>query len=223
MKEHSSLETVVKRQLLPDYRLRPVDIGADANLSAKGFVFRTDCFEVEGVGHLCIMTMKAMAGLMKMETAVISPLLKDMPLINFDRVAAAGRETQLVEMYDTQIQPLPDEWLDEYRRIKLSAYDLKDYVPKARHAYDDLKYAESFQKTARGASDRLAQAADDYMKVYARQLREAAACSAGEKEALVRAFTDSLVSSGGPAVNNMKKLFGEETAERMIRERMYGI
>ena len=222
MNKHIDIGTIVKRHLIPEYRLIPLDIGGDAELSAKGFSFHTENYEVEGVGHLCIMTMKAMLGLMKMETAVLSVTKKDMPLINFDWVSVAGKETQIVELYDTQMDPFPQEWLEEYAAIKQRDADLADYVPKSGHDYDALKYEESYQKSAKGAAERLSRAADDYMAVFTRRLREAAACSSG-KEERISAFADSLIADGGVAVDQMKKLFGEETAIRMIRNRMYGI
>ena len=223
MKKHIDMGTLVKRQLLPYCKLRPLDIGRDADLSAKGFSFHTESYEIDGIGHLCIMTMKAMAGLMKMETAVVSPLDVDLPLLNLDWVSAFGKETQLVELYDTQLAPCPQDMLDRFDEVKRRDSDLKDYETKESRPYDDLLYPESYCKTDKGASARFCEAADEYMSIFTEYLRKAGKCSRDEKAGKVRNFTDMLITAGGPAVNQMTKLFGQETAERVIRSHMYGV
>ena len=58
--------------LKKEYDVTESNIGNDANLSKSGMKFNIRSFEVKGLGHLCLMSMKAMLGLMKMETAVLS-------------------------------------------------------------------------------------------------------------------------------------------------------
>lgn len=223
MAERKDLGILIRGRLLPHYRLRALDTGAEAKLSAKGMHFVTDTYEVGDIGHLCVMTMNAMGGLMKMEAAVLSVFGRDVPLLNIDWVSAFGRETQIVELYDTQIEPYPRKLLDEFAAVKVRDADLKDYEPKGIHSYDSIKYTESYQKTARRASGRLSAAADDYIRIFVEQLLRAPECDRTQKEAKVRAFTDMLLSDGGVAVNQMTKLFGRETAERVVRTHLYGV
>lgn len=223
MSKHISLGTQIKAALLWRYKLRPLDIGGDARLSKSGMVFDTESYEVEGVGHLCIMSMKAMAGLMKMETVILSSTERDVPLLNLDWVSAFGKETQIAELYDTQLLPYPQEKLGAFNAIKTRDADIKDYEPGGSHAYDAMKYPESYRKTGRGVSGRLSDAAKDYISIFEAQLYDAEACDREAKTAKIREFTDTLISDGGVAVNQMTKLFGRETAERVIRRHMYGV
>lgn len=223
MSKHISLGTQIKSALLWHYKLKPLDIGEDARLSKSGMVFDTETYEVEGIGHLCIMSMKAMVGLMKMETVILSSTEKDVPLLNLDWVSVFGRETQIVEIYDTQLSPYLQEKLNVFAEIKKRDADIKDYEPGGSHSYDAMKYPESYQKTGRGVSERLSAAARDYISIFEAQLYNAEACDKEAKIAKVREFTDTLISDGGIAVNQMVKLFGHETAERMIRRHMYGV
>ena len=39
----------------------------------------------------------------------------------------------------------------------------------------------------------------------------------------MREFAVNLYNNGGPAVDQIKKLFGEETAKRLILRHMYGV
>ena len=221
--KRTDLGTMVRRNLLPEYRLRPLDMGGDGSLSAKGFNFLTKTYEVEGLGHLCVMSMKAMAGLMKMETVVLSCFERDMPLLNLDWVSVPGKETQIVELYDTQISPLPKELLDAFDAVKSRDSDITDYVPKGEHAYDELKYRESYQKTSAKASGRMSEAAEDYMRIFMQGLHEASPCDPSGKREKVSAFAGRLISDGGAAVDQMTKLFGRETTERIVRRHMYGV
>ena len=223
MAKRTDLGTLIKGQLLPEYRLRALDTGSDAKLSAKRLTFFTDTYEVEGIGHLCVMSMKAMGGLMKMETVVLSPFYRDIPLLNLDWVSAFGKETQIIELYDTQLEPDSQDMLDEFAAIRDRDSELPEYVPKGTHSYDSIKYAESYQKTGKSISGRFSEAAQDYIRVYVKQLRVAAKCDGAQKGEKIRAFTDMLISDGGVAVDQMTKLFGQETAERVVREHLYGV
>lgn len=223
MGKHRSLGMQIKSALLRHYRLRPLDIGSDAKLTKNGFVFNTEAYEIEGLGHLCIMEMKAMHGLMKMETVVLTSLKKDMPLLNLDWISAFGKETQLIELYDTQLAPYPQDKLDEFEAIKARDADLKNYVPQGSHSYDSILYPETYSKTGKGVSGRLSDAAEDGIRIFVEQISDADDCSEEDIRAKVREFTDMLISDGGAAVGQMTKLFGRETAERVIRRNMYGV
>lgn len=43
------------KQLARHYKIRRIDIGRDAHLSRSVFVFNTRTYEIEDVGHVCIM------------------------------------------------------------------------------------------------------------------------------------------------------------------------
>ena len=53
---------------LNEFDLTKVDVGEEATLKKSGFQFRTEAYEAAGLGHICFLTMKAMGGLMKMES-----------------------------------------------------------------------------------------------------------------------------------------------------------
>ena len=75
------------------YVLRKNDIGSDAHLHAKGIRLNTESWEVEGIGHLCIMRMNFLFNLVSMETVVLSSVHKDVPLFNVDTMRFGSTET----------------------------------------------------------------------------------------------------------------------------------
>ena len=213
---------MVRTLLEKQYTLKKEDLGADARLSKKGMVFETEAYEIPDLGHFCILRMNAFLGLMKMETAVLSVTGKDVPLLNLDWVRAFGKETQIVELYDTQLTPYPDEALAAFDALRRRDDDLPGMSSNG-HWYDAILYPCSYHKAGKKLTDRLADAARDYTETFLRQLAEAPACDAQAKQAKNRAFAERLFAEGGPAVDQVTKLFGPETAKRLILRYMYGV
>ncbi len=217
------LGDMVRTLLEKQYTLKKEDLGTDARLSKKGMVFETEAYEVRDLGHFCIQRMNAFLGLMKMETAVLTVNAKDVPLLNLDQVRAFGRETQIVELYDTQLTPYPDEALAAFDALRRRDEDLPAQGTGGAHWYDAILYPCSYHKAGKGLTERLAAAARDYTETFLRQLAEAPACDAQAKQAKNRAFAERLFAEGGPAVDQVTKLFGPETARRLILRHMYGV
>ena len=172
------------------------NIGADARLAKKGMVFETEVYTVESVGHLCVLRMKAMLGLMQMETVVLAPTQKDLPLLNWDRVKAFGSETQIVEMYDTQLSPWPEKAQEACAGIAARDADLPDHAASGAHWYDSFLYPCSYHKRGKKLSARLDAAALDYAALLTEELASAPLCDAAAKQEKVRRFAETLYEQG---------------------------
>ena len=210
MGKTQSLSEMTRSLLERSYTLQREDLGADAHLSAKGMAFDTEAWEIPGLGHLCLMRMNAFLGLM------------DVPLLNLDWVRAFGKETQIAELYDTQLTPYPAKKLAAFEALRVRDDELPSPPSKA-HWYDAILYPCSYHKAGKGVSERFARAARDYLETFLRQLAEAPACDAAAKAEKNRAFAERLFAEGGPAVDQVTKLFGRETARRLILRWMYGV
>jgi hypothetical protein len=198
------------------------DLGADAVLSKRGMTFRTEAWRVGDVGHLCIMRMRAFFGLMRMETFIFAPTAVDAPLFNVDWVSAFGTETQIAEFYDVQLEPWSQEHHAKLQAVSDGIADLPD-MQSEPHWYDDLLYPFSSAKRGKGMGPRLEQAARDYTAAYVAQLHLSPTCDPAQKREKVRAFAERLYSQGGAAVQQVTKLFGSETARRLVVRCMYGV
>ena len=214
------MNELLLERLKKEYETDQLDIGKDAVLSKKGMRFEIASYDVKRLGHLCTMSMKAMLGMMKMETAVLTSQEKDLPLFNLDRVSAMGRQTQLVEFYDDQIKPLSKEACDAFMKIKNTSEKFEDYV-SGEHWYDPILYPFTYaQKNGNGkAFDAVC---ERYIEEYLKQAKEAGKCDPEKKQEKIDAFAEELFRQGGPAVDQFKKLFGEQTAERVVLHHMYG-
>ncbi|MBR5740554.1 MAG: hypothetical protein IKX81_04570 [Firmicutes bacterium] len=223
MSDYPQLGEMVKERISEVFTLTKEDLGSDARLSKKGMTFMTEGYKVEGLGHLCIMKMNAMMGLMKMETVVLSVTEKDLPLFNLDWVSAMGKETQMAELYDTQLEPLTEDALAGFQVIKDRDSELPDYSSGSAHWYDDILYPCSYAKTGKGLESRMNAAAQDYLDQYMELVKAAPDCDSEAKRAKVGYFANTLFTEGGPAVDQVKNLFGDEIAGRLILKHMYGI
>ena len=221
MAQRPELRNSVLAALERNHTLIQENLGADARLSKKGMTFETESWEIQGIGHLCIMRMNAFLGLMRMETAVIAPTDVDVPLFNLDWVKAFGNETQIAELYDTQLQPLPEKALVRLQALKDRDGDLPQREKKP-HWYDAILYPCSYDHAGKGLSERFNAAARGYIREFLALADQAPACDAAEKGKKIRAFAETLVKEGGPAVDTMTKLFGAEAAGRVILRHMYG-
>ncbi|MGX8692171.1 MAG: hypothetical protein ACSW8E_00245 [Clostridia bacterium] len=223
MEKTQGIGDMVREKLAQRYTLNKEELGADARLAKKGMVFDTESYEIPELGHFCILRMNAMLGLMKMETVVLAVDAKDVPLLNLDWVRAFGKETQIVELYDTQLAPYPAESLDAFDAIRRRDEDLPSPPVQGAHWYDAILYPCSYHKAGKKISERLSAAAADYFETFLRQLEAAPACDPAAKREKTRAFAERLFAEGGPAVDQVTKLFGPETAKRLILRRMYGV
>ena len=205
-------------QLKNTYRVTENDLGEDAKLSAKGMTFRLRTFEAEGLGHVCLLSMSGMLGLMQMQTFVLSPETIDLPLLNMDRISVLTRKTQMVEFYRMLLSPEADNNSAEYQWIKNKDAELKDYESGA-HWYDSLLAPYSYAKVSNGFSTkRFDRACSEYMREFIRRCRIEEPCDKEAKMEKTRAFAQQLIDEGGPAVSQFRKLFGDEvqnTAEAL--------
>ena len=106
--------------------------GEFANLKAKGMKFQIKQYEAKELGNVSVMEAKGFFGLMQMDTLIINPLKKDLPLFSYDRVMAMGNDTLIIELYDT--------FLEKEENKNLPDHDLGE------HWYDSIKLPESVSK-----------------------------------------------------------------------------
>ncbi len=218
-----ALGDLIKNKLSETYEPVMVDIGSDSDVKKSGTELKTAVFKVGDIGHLCILRMNAMLNLMKMETVVFCPVNRDIPLINLDCVKLMKKDTLIIELYDTQLVPYPQNLLDDFELLKKSDSDLADYISEGKHWYDSILYPCSYHKTGSAVNERFAVTADKYIETYIDQLHATATCDSGEKKAKIQDFAGKLLENGGPAVNEVRKLFGDDFAERLVMQYMYGV
>ena len=218
----STVGEYILEELKKVYPVTELDIGEDAHLDKGPMHFRVRSFDVEGIGHYNLLDMKAFFGLMKMETAVLSVTKKDVPLFNSDVIFAGGKRTQMAEFYDTMLGSVDNEFRLRCLTLKDADADLTDYV-SGEHWYDDLYFPFSYAKKVKAKETRPENTCKRLADAFLDSLKKAELCDEEAKKEKVRAFAQGLLDHGGPAVDPVKKMFGEELAKRLILTHMYGV
>lgn len=186
-------------------------------IDRNGMHFLISSYEIDGVGCFSRIQMHAFAHLMRMDSLVLTPLRIDMPLLSFDSIHALGKDTLLLELYDTQLAGTDLSAMDEVKRAHAS---LPGQAAKPDWS-DALRLSPSDRKTGR----RLESAFDEYtaawIDAYLALAGNAAPCDAEAKRARVAAYVDQLFTRGGVAVNQFRKMLGDEAASELIRRYVF--
>ena len=195
-----------------------LDVGEYAEIKAPMMKFEISAYKAEGLGHVSVMSMSGMLGLMKMDTIIINPKDRDLPLLSYDRVYAAGNDTFIVELYDTRANPAEMSALGKIKSDS-SALPTNDL---GEHWYDNIKLPESLsfkgKKNHEADFDRVALSA---LEAYfaAEDNKDFDAGVKAEKSDL---YVEGLLKNGGPSTSVFLKLFGEEKTADLFRTVLFG-
>ena len=203
-----------------EFPLTEKSAGEFANIKAQGLKFQIKRYEAEGLGNVSVMEAKGFFGLMQMDTLIINPLHKDLPLFSYDRVMAMGNDTLIIELYDTLLekQDMSELSLWKEENTNLPDHDLGE------HWYDSIKLAESVSKKGKkehsSSFDRFtATYFDKFIHGNGAKI-SVSDCMAKKEKASV--YVEGLLSNGGPSTDVFKKEFGEAKTAKLFRKVLFG-
>ncbi len=204
--------------LKAQYPLRASDAGEFSSLKATGMRFMVEAWEAEGLGHVSVMRAAGFFGLMRMDTLIVNPTQRDLPLYSYDRILAMGNDTLIAELYDTTVGGFASPELDA---LLARTADHPDRDP-GTHWYDDIRLAQSISKKGKKAEheafDALAQAHfSAWLSADCQPLTDAAA-----KREKTAAYVNGLLTHGGPSTDVFLKALGQEKTERLFRTVLFG-
>ena len=196
------------------------DMGEFAVIRRSGMRFESASYRLEGVGYFSTIQTKAMLGLMQMESLVLTPLEVDMPLLSYDVMKLPGKDLVLLDIFDTQLAPVD-------RSAPGMFAGMGDVKARYAHLPDretppgcsaEMSLPQSIGKKGRKILKKSGTMATEWLEAYMALLEKAEKCDREEKRKAVRRYTDRLFTEGGVAVDQFKKMLGEEAALRMLGE-----
>ena len=206
------------------FLLQQKDPGPYRRFKAGPMAVELAWYQAEGLGNVSAIRGKAMAGLMTMETLVIDPFYRDMPLFSFDYIAAMGKHTLLVEYYDTLSTA---DAFDQTPLLaaKAQAASLPDH-DLGQHWYDHLKLAPSFAKRGKkshvpGMEAAFQESLKAYLALCAQQ-PPLTVDQAEEKRAKAQAYVTGVLEQGGPSTDAFVKALGPEKTEALFTRMVFG-
>ncbi len=201
------------------YPLQEMDTGEFAVLKANGMKFTVKAYHAEGLGHVSVMKAKGFFGLMKMDTLMIVPKQKDLPLYSYDRIYAMGNDTLIVELYDTLTAEIDLSTLDD---VKSKFSHLPERDP-GKHWYDTIKLSQSISK--KGKKAQTAELDSMTLAHFEAYLNAPSSDVSDTDQKLERSSTyvNGLLTHGGPSTDVFKKALGEEKTAKLFRDVLFGI
>ncbi|MBQ4091039.1 MAG: hypothetical protein IJC64_01850 [Clostridia bacterium] len=202
-----------------NYKLCPIDVGEFSSLKANGMTFSVSAYVAEGLGHVSVMRAKGFFGLMKMDTLMIVPKEKDLPLYSYDRIFAMGNDTLIVELYDTMIDTADLSALDAAKQ----AFSHLEERDPGEHWYDSIKLAESISKKGKKAQtaalDSLTLAHfEAYLDANAQRVSDVSL-----KNKKSAQYVTGLLANGGPSTDVFKKSLGAKKTEALFHSVLFGV
>ena len=156
----------------------------------------------------------------QMDTLIINPLEKDLPLFSYDRVLAMGNDTLIIELYDTLLEKHDFSELNTWKaeNKELPEHNL------GKHWYDSIKLPESVSKKGKKEHS---SAFDKFTAVYFEKLLNSSAANTSvsnkkAKNEKASVYVEGLLSNGGPSTDVFKKEFGEPKTAKLFRKVLFG-
>jgi hypothetical protein len=104
--------------------------------------------------------------------------------------------------------------------VKAKYAFLPEYDP-GEHWFSSLLLPVSAHKKGKKLQNEMRQMLQEYASKYLDLLEQCPACDPAEKKAENAVFANGLLQNGGPAVNQFKKMLGEEKTSAFIRTCMF--
>ena len=209
------LLSVLKAQ----FDLQEIQLGEYQKLKAKGMTFTIQQFYAKGLGNVSVMKAKGFFGLMQMDTFIVNPVEKDLPLFSYDRIHAMGNDTLILELYDTLLGEGRLEKMQEVND-KFAALPNHDL---GTHWYDPIKLKESASKKGKKAqSAEFDVYTEEYFKAYLDGVTQMDSCDSVAKKEKASVYVEGLLSNGGPSTDVFKGAFGEEKTADLFRRILFG-
>ena len=202
--------------------LTPKDVCGFETFKAKGMTFKCLAYDAKGLGHVSVMRAKGFFGLMKMDTLVIAPIDKDLPLLSYDRIYAMGNDTLIIELYDTMADKKVDLGaIDDVKAKYVHLPKRFNEGEEPKHWYDDIRLMQTTSKKGKKGNEvEFDRYTTEYILAYLGLGGDA--CQRDEKIARTERYASGLISQGGPATDVFKQEFGEEKTGDIIRKVLFG-
>lgn len=209
------------RQLLEiinnTYPLKKMPATEFDGIKVMGMRFHINSFTAKGLGHVSTMSAKGFFGLMCMDTLIVNPMEKDLPLMSYDRIKAMGNDKLYVEFYDTMVEKISLFALDN---VKNSHPDQIN-IESGPNWYDDIRLPQTINfKGKKADSETFDQIAREYFKAYT-ALEAPVITDKSVKKAKSDYYVDGLLNNGGPATDVFLKALGKEKTTVLFKEVLF--
>lgn len=208
-------------EIKKEYCAVPVDAGVFANVMIDGAKFQICAYDVEGIGRISTVQMKRLVGFWDMQSLIVTPFDKDMPIYYYNRHREKGKYIYRVEVFDTQLDEIDVSEMTEV----VEKYAALPDDPQNERWYDSYKMpACAVKKVDKSQKDSLNPMIWEHFCAYLGLLKQTPKCRVSEKKKKVTAFVNELTKNSGIAIVEIFIAnYGEKIAEKLATEVLFGI
>ena len=204
-----------------NYECVPIDANEFSNIHIQSMDYIISQYEVKGVGNLLIMTCP-ISETLQMDSFVITPYYKNLPLFSTDYMYMKERRAILNEFYDLSQKEdtLFQSYIDKFAAIRDKYAGLPD-MPMKTCWYDDLRPVCT-AKTVTPEND------EDILELFRQNLKTYVEMEKAlpllteeeyrEKWMKTKDYTDGLVDRGGVSTDVFKQTMGEDKTKEFFNE-----
>ena len=219
------MRTHVFQTLGKTFQIKKLDLRDNAKTKGNKVNFELERYKALGLGNIAYVRATGFFGLFRMETIVITPFERDVPMLIVDKAMIMGIDELVIELYDTVLDKrlLESEYIKKMDSHRSAASNLKDNQ-LAEKDYDVMKLSPSLSKIGimkKAALDSLLRL---YMNEYAQMASEAPEVEhIEEKAALQEAMMERFIEKGNPFVDVFKKTLDEDKVRLLFSRFIFGV
>lgn len=200
------------------FPLTYIDPEKFSKIKAGAMTFKINRYYAKGIGNISVINGSAMLGLMKMDTVIINPFERDLPLLSYDRIFVMGNDTLLIELYDTLLSSCN---LNAFQKAEQLSTVLPNH-PLGSHWYDNIRLPQSVSKRGKKKYTPLFDTLTlEFINAYIATALSASECNTEQKRKKASEYTEGLLANGGPSTDAFKKHLGKNKTETLFREILF--
>lgn len=210
----------IMEEIKSRYSCKKKDAGVFAKVVIDGANFVIEAYDVAGVGRVATVTMKRLVGFWDMQSLIITPYEKDMPIYYMNRHREKGNYIYRTEVFDTQFETVDlsslDAVVEQYAQIADE--------PQNERWYDEKKLHSAVKKVPKAKKEELTPLIWEHVRAYLDLLDKAPTVKAAEKKKKTTVFVDELSKQSGIAVVEIFIAnYGENVTAKLCNEVLFGL
>ncbi|MBQ8518814.1 MAG: hypothetical protein IJ455_04295 [Agathobacter sp.] len=203
------------------YACKTQDVGVFEKVVIDGATFRMCAYNMKGLGRVATVQMKRLVGFWDMQSLIITPFEKDMPIYYYNRHREKGKYIYRVEVFDTQFEPIETSTMEAV----VEKYKELPDDPQNERWYDEYKLPVcAVKKVEKKRKEDLSPMIWEHFCAYMDLLEKAPECKPVEKKKKVNVFVNELCEKSGIAIIEIFIAnYGTKITEKLANEVLFGL
>lgn len=204
------------------YDLIELDTNTYKDAELNGIPLIIKSFDAVNFGSVSILSSNS--NVMNLDTLILNPFSKDMPLFSYDRIKAFQTDTLFIELYDTLLDKSINKVVNEELNIIKKKYQEISELEHKDNWYDSIRLdASTSKKVGIDQSNLFNDLTKEYLKGYLSISKNLDSCNEELKKTKAKEYTDGLLENGGPSTDAFIKAKGKEYTEKLYREVLFRV